>query len=240
MSTEIDKTLILNKIKDTYGYVKDRDFANFLGISPQTLSSWLRRGSFDIALLYAKCVDISPEFLITGAGSVKNNQTIDKKNPDEDSEKNKVYQLKSDHLIDSQAVPLYNIEASAGVVALFNSHNNQTNPIDYIKIPNLPKCDGAIYVTGDSMYPLLKSGDIVMYKEVSDISTDIYWGEMYIIGIVDNSGDELVMVKYIQKSDLEGYVKLVSQNRHHQDKDVQMKKIKALALVKASIRMNSM
>ena len=48
-----------------------------------------------------------------------------------------------------------------------------------------------------------------------------------------------VTVKYIQKSDRAGYVKLVSQNQHHADKDVEISRIRAIALVKASIRMNS-
>jgi hypothetical protein len=34
-------------------------------------------------------------------------------------------------------------------------------------------------------------------------------------------------------------VKLVSQNPHHADKDVELSKIRAIAFVKASIRMNS-
>lgn len=54
------------------------------------------------------------------------------------------------------------------MVPLFVDRDSQT-PIDYIHIPNLPRCDGAIYVVGDSMYPLLKSGDIVLYKQVSGI-----------------------------------------------------------------------
>ncbi|MFM2394168.1 MAG: hypothetical protein RLZZ546_2150 [Bacteroidota bacterium] len=90
------------------------------------------------------------------------------------------------------------------------------------------------------MYPLLKSGDIVMYKQVHNIQDGIYWGEMYLISI-DQDGDELVLVKYIQKSELgDNYVKLVSQNKHHQDKDIKIRKIKALALIKASVRVNSM
>lgn len=57
------------------------------------------------------------------------------------------------------------------------------------------------------------------------------------VSIID--GEEYVTVKYIQKSDREGYVKLVSQNPHHADKDVAINRIRAIALVKASIRMNS-
>ncbi|MNE83657.1 hypothetical protein D3C80_1804910 [compost metagenome] len=89
------------------------------------------------------------------------------------------------------------------------------------------------------MYPLLKSGDIVLYKEINDIRNEIFWGEMYLLSI-DMSGEEYITVKYIQKSERDGFVKLVSQNKHHQDKDVEMSKIKALALVKASIRINAM
>ena len=125
---------------------------------------------------------------------------------------------------------------TAGLVPLF-ADQAQAKPVNFIHIPNLPKCDGAIYIVGDSMYPLLKSGDIVLYKQLGDIN-DIFWGDMYLLSI-DIDGEEYVTVKYIQKSDREGYVKLVSQNPHHADKDVAINRIRAIALVKASIRMNS-
>ena len=88
------------------------------------------------------------------------------------------------------------------------------------------------------MYPLLKSGDIVLYKQLRDLD-DIFWGDMYLLSI-DMDGEEYVTVKYIQRSEREGYVKLVSQNQHHADKEIEMRRIRALALIKASIRMNSM
>ena len=134
------------------------------------------------------------------------------------------------------SVPLYNVEGTAGLVPLFLDKASR-QPVDYIHIPNLPKCDGAIYVVGDSMYPLLKSGDIVLYKQLNDIN-DIFWGDMYLLSI-DIDGEEYITVKYIQKSDKEGCVRLVSQNVHHADKDVEISRIRALAFVKASIRMNS-
>ncbi len=142
----------------------------------------------------------------------------------------------SDRTIPVQSVPLYNIEGTAGLVPLFLDQKSIT-PVDYIHIPNLPRCDGAIYVVGDSMYPLLKSGDIVLYKQLGNIE-DIFWGDMYLLSI-DIDGEEYVTVKYIQKSDRPGYVRLVSQNPHHADKDVEISKIRALAFIKASIRMNS-
>mgnify|MGYP003012933225 CR=1 FL=1 len=77
----------------------------------------------------------------------------------------------------------------------------------------------------------------VLYKQLKDIG-DIFWGDMYLLSI-DIDGEEYITVKYIQKSEREGYVKLVSQNPHHADKEVAVDRIRALALVKASIRMNS-
>ena len=147
------------------------------------------------------------------------------------------YNHRTDNSVPLQSVPLYSIEGTAGLVPLFEQSDSFT-PINYIHIPNLPKCDGAIYVAGDSMYPLLKSGDIVLYKQLHDLE-DIFWGDMYLLSI-EVDGEEFVTVKYIHRSEREGYIRLVSQNPHHADKEIEMKRIRAIALVKASIRMNSM
>ena len=144
---------------------------------------------------------------------------------------------RTDRTLPMQSVPLYNIEGTAGLVPLFTGQT-PVRPVDYIHSPNLPKCDGAIYIVGDSMYPLLKSGDIVLYKKMNSID-DIFWGDMYLLSI-DIDGEEYITVKYIQKSEHNGCIKLVSQNPHHADKDVSIDRIKALAFIKASIRMNSM
>lgn len=156
------------------------------------------------------------------------------------SEPEKIYRLKNEKTFTGQQIPLYDVEASAGIVELFRKQDGKNKPIDFISIPNLPKCDGAIYVTGDSMYPLLKSGDIVMYKQLQNSMDNIFYGEMYLISL-DLDGDEYISVKWLQRSDKgEEWIKLVSENRHHQPKDVHLSKVKALALIKGSIRINSM
>lgn len=170
-------------------------------------------------------LNLNPEWIETGEGEMFNAE------PDYTA-----YRLRSDHVLPMQSVPLYSVEGTAGLVPLF-TRQEELKPINFIHIPNLPKCDGAIYVSGDSMYPLLKSGDIVLYKQLSNIE-DVFWGDMYLLSI-DLDGEEYITVKYIQKSDREGYVRLVSQNPHHADKDIEISRIRALALVKASIRMNS-
>ena len=207
-------------------------YGNFKGKSKLTPLN-----SNAIADIFTRFPEVNLEWIITGEGNML------KKHSQPESDKvqaNNIFKLKTDQLVSNQQVPLYNIEASAGIVGLFNNHNETERPVDYISIPNLPKCDGALYVSGDSMYPLLKSGDIVMYKEINDIINNIFWGEMYLISI-DVDGEEYVSVKWIQKSEKgEDYIKLVSQNQNHQAKDIPLGKVRALAFVKASIRVNSM
>ncbi|MBR5465603.1 MAG: LexA family transcriptional regulator [Alistipes sp.] len=171
-------------------------------------------------------LNVNPEWLESGHGEMFNAK------PDLQT-----FMLRTDSSLPMQSVPLFSIEGTAGLVPLFNNQAD-FKPVNFIHIPNLPKCDGAIYIAGDSMYPLLKSGDIVLYKQLQNIE-DIFWGDMYLLSI-EIDGEEYITVKYIQKSDRAGYVKLVSQNPHHADKDVAIDRIRALALVKASIRMTSM
>ncbi|MBB4807429.1 transcriptional regulator with XRE-family HTH domain [Chryseobacterium defluvii] len=144
-----------------------------------------------------------------------------------------------DAVIDTQEVPLYDFTAVAGLRELFDSGAPQKT-LQTIKIPNLPKCDGAVPMTGDSMYPLLKSGDLILYKEIN--VSDIFYGEMYLLSIIlSGQFKEYVTVKYIQKSDLgDDYIKLVSQNHHHQPKDFKVSDVSAIALIKASVRYNTM
>lgn len=149
----------------------------------------------------------------------------------------KVFEQKSNEgVLQNQQVPLYDLSATASVLSIFND-TLQNIPMEHIHIPNLPKCDGAIYVKGDSMYPLLKSGDIVLFKNVNSVE-NIIFGEMYVM-YLENNGDEFFFVKYIHKSDKEGKVKLVSQNQHHDDVEFPVAAIKQLAIVKASVRINS-
>ena len=89
------------------------------------------------------------------------------------------------------------------------------------------------------MYPLLKSGDIVLYKEVGNSVDNILWGEMYLLSFTLD-GEDYITIKYIQKGDDDRYIKLVSHNPHHAPKDIPLDTIRALALIKASVRFNTM
>lgn len=72
----MDKVLILNKIIDYYSFKNDSRFAEFLGITPQTLSNWKSRNTFDIELIYTKCVVFNAEWLLTGKGPMLKGEIV--------------------------------------------------------------------------------------------------------------------------------------------------------------------
>ncbi|WP_235208290.1 S24 family peptidase [Saccharicrinis fermentans] len=183
-----------------------------------------------IAKIIAAFPELNIEWLITGLGEMtKSTRQYDTADND--------FSLAYEPKMEYQTVPLYDIEAYAGLVPLFK--NGVEKPLEHISIPGIPKCDGAVHVTGDSMYPLLKSGDIVLYKKINNIKDNIFFGEMYLIS-VDMDGEEYVAVKYINKSELKDHIKLVSYNQYHAERDIPLEKVRALAFIKASIRINSM
>lgn len=205
------------------------DVAKKMGVIPQTLNSLLQANDIKTGVLerIANAINRSVYFFYE-SGEQKPLR------PDIQTQ----FSLRTDRPIDLQSVPLYELDATAGLVALFADQTRRT-PICHIQIPNLPPCDGAVYVRGDSMYPLLKSGDIVLYKEIPNGSRGILWGEMYLLSFTID-GESYITIKYIQKADDDRFVRLVSHNPHHSPKDIPADSIQALALIKASIRFNTM
>lgn len=221
---------MLIELIDYYSNGNQSDFGRIIGVKPQTISSWISRNTLDQDLIYSKCVNLNPHWLLTGEGDM-----IKQDSP-------QIQQLHhpktADPIHEEQLINLYDFEASAGLRVLFD--NNTANVLDTIRIPNLPRCDGAIHISGDSMYPVLKSGDIILYKEISLDIRNIYWGEMYLLSYYEDETEVAVVVKYVQRSEEAGMIRLASQNPHHAPRDIEFARVNAMALVKASIRINSM
>lgn len=149
----------------------------------------------------------------------------------------KAFPLKTDRQVEDQDIPLYDLAATAGLVEIYN--DLRPDPVDHLRIPNLPPVDGAVYVRGDSMSPLLKSGDIIIFKKV-ELSPDlILWGQIYLLSYTIGS-DTYTVVKYIKRSAIEGHIRLVSANEFYEPVDIPSGSITALALVKASITFHTM
>lgn len=218
MSKKIDKALILSKIKSHYNFEKDADFARFLEIKPQTLSSWYSRNTFDIELLYSKCVEINPEWLLTGEGEM----------------------LKSDNNTPAVAepqlpsgVPMLPFDAFAGIGTDVEGVNLDTIEERYV-VPLFDgmKMDFMISVRGSSMYPKYNSGDVVACRMVQELLF-VQWNKVYVLDTISQG----VIIKRLKKSDKEGFVICKSDNEQYEPFEIPMSDIRTIALVVGVIRL---
>ena len=75
-----------------------------------------------------------------------------------------------------------------------------------------------------------------MYKQVS--VENILWGEMYLVAF-SLDDDDYVSIKYIRKAEDPQMVTLISRNPQYEPQVIPWNSIRALALIKASIRFNT-
>lgn len=103
---------------------------------------------------------------------------------------------------------------------------------DYYTVSEFKESDFLIRVKGDSMTPKFTGGDLLACKKID--MRDVYffqWGRCYVI-LTRSQG---AMVKRIQPSEMEGWIKCVSDNERYAPFDVPMDDIVSVALVNGSI-----
>lgn len=179
--------------------------------------------------------EINPIWLLTGEGNIY------VKEANVTAEPIKIKRKTNDPVKESQSIPVFNLEATMGLIPVINGNGiDEEKIVDHIVIPNLPSCDGAITATGDSMYPILKAGDLVAFKKIDLDIRNIFFGEIYILSILIDSTSTYKTIKYVHKSDKgPEYLKLVSQNQHWDPVDIHINQISAIGLVRASIRIHN-
>lgn len=186
--------------------------------------------------------DLSPEWLLTGEGEM-NRTPEEARIPTYDNMRHmsepevREFPLKSrDAIVEQQSIPLYSFEATASILA---QGDVSEFILDRIHIPRMPKCDGAVIVSGDSMKPIIESGDIVLFKTYENFDSIIF-GQMYLVSLL-LEGDTLILIKYVRKVDGDdSSVMLCSENPAHEPMKVKLANIRHIALIKGSIRYHTM
>ncbi len=114
-------------------------------------------------------LNVNPEWLDTGAGDAFNAE------PDLTA-----YMLRTDHTLPMQSVP--STRSRARRVSCRSSPTATARARDQLHThPQLrPSAMAPSTSRATPMYPLLKSGDIVLYKQLRDLD-DIFWGDMYLL-----------------------------------------------------------
>lgn len=226
---------IVKRAKLMLNQKTDAQLAAYLGVSRSTLCNWVARNSIDFPLVLGKLGGVDYNWLLTGKGTPYH-QPRPCQGGVAGGEAELVHRSKTREPMEERSVTLYDLAASANLKTLMEQ--GEQYRLGKIVIPSIPPCDGAIYVNGDSMYPILKSGDIVGFKFIRSFM-DVIYGEMYIVSFT-LGGDEYLVVKYVNRSEQPGCIRLVSYNTHHDPMDLPLQNINAMAIVKFSIRKNMM
>lgn len=198
-------------------------FSKLLGVSPQTISAWIARNTFDSELIYAKCRYINPSWLLTGQGDmlVKNDvqQNVETKR--------EAIPAMEGIPSDIAPIPLVTEHAAAGFGNdCFSIQESDVK--DYYIIPKFRfnHVDFMIEVSGISMYPHFKSGDVIACTILHEAKY-IQWNRCHVIA----TRDQGILVKRIMPSEKEGCFKVVSENKDFPPFDLPKEDITGLALV---------
>lgn len=198
-------------------------FSKLLGVSPQTISAWIARNTFDSELIYAKCRYVNPSWLLTGKGDmlVKNDvqQNVETKR--------EAIPAMEGIPSDIAPIPLVTEHAAAGFGNdCFSIQESDVK--DYYIIPKFRfnHVDFMIEVSGISMYPHFKSGDVIACTILHEAKY-IQWNRCHVIA----TRDQGILVKRIMPSEKEGCFKIVSENKDFPPFDLPKEDITGLALV---------
>ena len=261
MSKDIDKRFILNTIKELYSFSTDTEFAKFLGIKPQTLSSWYSRNTFDIDLLYAKCVLVSGEFLLTGDKNflkrnvqnlLHNNSVTNSVTFSEETKSAKNVTLSNESkenyfhtpqvvTVDKQGrdnVVLVPNKAAAGYLTGYGD----TTFIKSLPTYNLPNISNGTFrmfqVAGDSMEPTIQNQSYVVGEWKENWTEDIKDGRVYIFVIQSFEYEGILVKRALNRIEKYGNVLLKSDNRIFATKTFTPEEIKEVWEVKLYLSFN--
>lgn len=131
--------------------------------------------------------------------------------------------------VGESSLPLIPFEAVAGPGTPIYEDERIEN---FYQVAEFRDCDFLIRVKGDSMSPHFTGGDILACKKIDKANVYFFqWNRCYVI-LTESQG---AMVKRIQPSDKEGWIRCVSDNANYAPFDVPMEDIVSVALVNGSI-----
>jgi phage repressor protein C with HTH and peptisase S24 domain len=126
-------------------------------------------------------------------------------------------------------IPLIPVDAMAGDAA--GDHQVMEYETQKYLIPAFSDADFLIQVRGNSMWPKYNSGDLVACKK---IQTDSFfqWNKVYVIDT-----EQGALVKRVKKSKIENHILIVSENQSYEPFDLNINKIRSLAIVIGVLRL---
>ena len=197
------KDMILALIQHYSGGNKAQ-FASLLGISPQGLSTWIKRETFDNELIFSKCVGLSPEWLLTGKGEMLKSAPVTSSSAATSALQPDVTQSPCVVTDPTQGVPYFDVDFIGGFSEIFNDQT--ATPALRIIAPGFEKATVWCNVTGHSMEPKICHGDIIALRQCR--IDDIQYGEIYALVL-----DTIRTIKILRRGSQPGTLLFVPINK---------------------------
>ncbi len=135
-------------------------------------------------------------------------------------------------MVAEQGVPVYDIDVTAGTMSREMIFADE-RIVGHINVPGVSRDCRIVRVSGDSMSPVINSGDYIAVRQVSDMSI-LYWGQIYVVLL-----DDYRMVKYLRRHERNDMVTLRSENPAYDDIDLPRSAIRALFFVDSIIHIDT-
>lgn len=216
----MDKKERLLALIDHFANENKTQFAGMIGVSPQGLSTWISRDTFDTERIYSKCVGVSPHWLLTGEGPMLENI-----NPQRN--------IESAHHVSensNEGIPLIPLSAMAG------AFTGDTSVMEYecerYVIPAFKGADFLIQVKGDSMQPTYYSGDLVACQRVPLNDLFFQWNKTYVLDTAQGP-----LIKRIMPGSDSSHVLIVSDNDSYPPFELSKSQFHGVALVRGLVRL---
>lgn len=221
------------RLIDHYSGGNKSEFARMIGVSPQAVNTWISRNTFDIDIVYAKCVNISPEWLLTGKGAMlkattqEPHVTTQPSTPTAKDRLPEAFRCLDPQHSTQELIPLVTPKVAAG----FGSADfviAKSDVKEYYVIPKWKRqrVDFMIEVTGDSMQPKYNAGDIVGCTIIHN-SGFIQWNRPHVIA----TREQGLLIKRLMPGTTTNSLSAVSENTRYPPFDIPKEEITGIALV---------
>lgn len=209
--------MILERIKQ---YIDNKSisvaaFEKSIGMSNASFGKCLKKGGAigtdKLENILSVYPDISPNWLLTGNGTMLRNST--ELTPTKDG----------------TGIPLIPVEAMAGCFT--GSQTILLQECDHYVVPAFKNADFLIYVRGDSMQPRYFSGDMVACKMLSPTDLFFQWGKVYVLDT-----DQGALIKKVEQGTDNETITLVSENENYKPFQIPRRAVYHIAIVMGLIR----
>lgn len=236
---------MLNALINHYERGNKSQFAKRLGVSAQGLSTWLSRNTFDTELIYSKCENVNPEWLLTGKGNMLKEQGRQNASIYSSS-------INTERTPTIKQLPIGEIPHTPEAIPFAEAARNGLNPIplvttrvaagfggadftieeadikDYYVIPKFKNChvDFMIEITGLSMYPHFNSGDVIACSILRNTQF-LQWNKCHVIA----TREQGMLVKRIMPGDDKEHLRAISDNKDYPPFEIPVDEITGIAVV---------